>query len=374
MSYHPNFFKPSKSKRSSCFDRLDLIKGHISKGSLLDIGCSGGFYSFGLNGRCSPIVAFDYVEDLIKECLVIQKKYNTGIDFRVASLTADFVKDSGPWENVLYMSIHHHIITQFGFDKAAEMFSDLSKHCLRMFFDMGQKNENCREHKWWQLLPEIKDQEKWLVDYILSNTEFVDIDVIGSSSVHGVNRFFFKLEKEKIGDYFVLKKLYRTEGSLNQRFTEDVISQTEKKRTFYIVQKDNKKYWIKEYTDPSLGHGIEYEYKETKKLCDPVCIDGHSIKAASVHALKGNRIVMDYYENHKPYAQLRNTLTDVEKSLLRKLIEKWLNDSGVKNYDLSNNNTLITFDSDDNMSVIMVDFERSLDANWPKWNKFLKGV
>lgn len=195
IDYHPNFFDLSESKRKDCFDRLNLIKKYINKGSLLDIGCSGGFYSFGLHSVCKPIMAFDNVKPLIDGCLKIQKEYNTTINFRVGTLIDTFIKDNAPWDNILYMSVHHHIISQVGFDQATKIFSDLSKYCSKLFFDMGQKNEKCKQHEWWRCLPNTNDQKEWLTNYILDNTDFSNVSIIGSSKIHGIDRLFFKLEK-----------------------------------------------------------------------------------------------------------------------------------------------------------------------------------
>ena len=73
MSYHPNYFQQGVAVRNDCQQRLDAIKGHVKGGSLLDVGCSEGFYSFGLADRCGPILAIDKELSLVQKCWKIKK-------------------------------------------------------------------------------------------------------------------------------------------------------------------------------------------------------------------------------------------------------------------------------------------------------------
>lgn len=198
MSYHPDYFKQQGNiVRSDCQKRLEVIDGHIQNGSLLDVGCSEGFYSFGLCGKCSPILAIDRESHLIKTCKSIQQNHTIAsiIDFENIGLD-DILEEDDFWDSCLYLSVHHHIIEQFGCETARLMLKKLSEKCHTMFFDMGQKNEhNCTMHKWWQLLPPNTDQEAWLQEYLENNTVYTDIKPIGSSIIHNVERLLWKLTK-----------------------------------------------------------------------------------------------------------------------------------------------------------------------------------
>lgn len=198
MSYHPNYFQQQGNiVRSDCQQRLELIDEHVKNGSLLDVGCSEGFYSFGLCKKCSPILAIDKEPDLIQTCKNIQQDHSitSTIDFENIGL-GDVLEEDDFWDSCLYLSVHHHIMEQFGCKTAKLMLKKLSKKCRTMFFDTGQKNEqNCAVHKWWQLLPSNTDQEAWLRKYLEVNTIYTDIQLIGSSSIHNVGRLLWKLTK-----------------------------------------------------------------------------------------------------------------------------------------------------------------------------------
>lgn len=198
MSYHPNYFQQQDDiVRSDCQQRLELIDKYIQNGNLLDIGCSEGFYSFGLCKKCSPILAIDKESHLIQICKNIQQDHNISstIDFECLGLD-DIMEEEDFWDSCLYLSVHHHIMEQFGSKIAKFMLRKLSEKCHTMFFDMGQKNEqNCTMHKWWQLLPSNIDQETWLREYLKTNTTYTDIQLIGSSSIHNVGRLLWKLTK-----------------------------------------------------------------------------------------------------------------------------------------------------------------------------------
>ncbi len=195
MSYHPNYFQQGGAVRSDCQKRLDIIRTYIKSGSLLDIGCSEGFYSFGLADICEPILAIDKEWSLIKECHRIQGSRNIDINFKHMEIN-ELRHETETWDTCLYMSVHHHIVAQFGMEAANGILGLLSQICDCMFFDMGQKNEqNCTMHKWWKLLPSNTDQEAWLSEYLAANTVYTHCQRIGSSRIHNVGRLLWKLTK-----------------------------------------------------------------------------------------------------------------------------------------------------------------------------------
>ncbi len=195
MNYHPNFFKQEKAIRNDCQQRLELIRKYVQGGSLLDIGCSEGFYSFGLADRCKPIIAIDKEQPLIEKCHRIKGSRMIHIDFWHMGID-ELLLLIKAWDVCLYMSVHHHIIAQFGLETANNILRTLSQKCNCMFFDMGQKDEqNCTMHKWWQLLPSNVNQGVWLIEYLQKNTVYTNIQPIGSSRIHNVKRLLWKLTK-----------------------------------------------------------------------------------------------------------------------------------------------------------------------------------
>ena len=204
MSYHSNYFKDDGSFREDCSERLVAIMGVIEENYILDVGCSGGYYDFGLYDlipELKYILAIDTEPDLIGGCQDIQA--NNGVDdrveFRVENLEDYIIYPSAKVENgepnaCLYMSVHHHVIQRYGFDVATFMLRVLCQRFDRVIFDMGQKNEQVPTCKWWHKLPKNDDQRQWLEDYLLEYTGCDTVEVIGTSKVHGVDRYLFNLE------------------------------------------------------------------------------------------------------------------------------------------------------------------------------------
>lgn len=193
--YHANFFTGGKSHRADLFDRLTVIRDNL-KGttSMLDIGTSGGYYSFALHDTFTNITAIDNVPDLIEDCNKIQKEHGTTIDFMVCDLKK-ILAGGDSWDCVLYMSVHHHVINQYGMQVANSLLKTLSNRSPLMFFDMGQKNENCPQHAWWQKLPATDNNEQWLRDYLSKNTSYNTFEIVGTTPIHGVQRILWKLER-----------------------------------------------------------------------------------------------------------------------------------------------------------------------------------
>ncbi len=194
-TYHPDYYaKTETGHRQDCHARLRLLKQHIKGGWLLDLGCSEGFYSFGFAKICDYIVAIEQADEEYISAGLSQDEYGTRISFSQRSILDSFdIIEPDRWDAILYMSVHHHIIEQVGLEKAKDFLLRLSRNGKQMFFDMGQKNENCPQHEWHRLLPDTDDSEQWTYDYLKKNTVYDKIEKIGSSPIHGIQRALWKL-------------------------------------------------------------------------------------------------------------------------------------------------------------------------------------
>lgn len=198
MPYHPNYFEDGDNVvRQNCMERLERIRVFVKGGTLLDVGCSGGFYAFGLEQNCSgEIVAIDPSSSLVEECLRVKEKYRSQVQFRVQGLEEFLDTDNKVWDTILYLSVHHHLVEQEGQDKAEKLLTKLSSRGNQMFFDMGQKDEgNCEQHRWWQMFPDLGEvsEKDWIWLYLLTHTKYQRIDVIGSSPIHGTQRLLWRM-------------------------------------------------------------------------------------------------------------------------------------------------------------------------------------
>ena len=203
MEYHKNYYEEGASHRGGLDERLDAILDVLDEKYILDVGCSGGYYDFGLYEATDPkyILAIDTESDLIARCQDIQANnfVDDRVEFRVENLEDYIMFPSAKVENgepnaCLYMSVHHHMIQRYGMDLATFMLRVLCHRFDRVIFDMGQKSEDCPSCKWWHELPDNVNQQRWLEDYLLENTGCDIVEVIGKSTVHGTDRYLFNLE------------------------------------------------------------------------------------------------------------------------------------------------------------------------------------
>jgi len=190
MKYHGGL-------RKDCKKRLDIIRQHALFGSLLDIGCSEGYYSFRLADVADSIVAIDNVAKLILDCEKNRMQQGLkNIRFMTYGIVDFLNEELNNFDTILYMSVHHHIISQYGLDVASAVLRLISTRCDgSMFFDMGQKDENCPQHNWWHQLPSNDNQKQWLKHYLHNNTVFNKIENIGFTNIHGTKRLLWKLDR-----------------------------------------------------------------------------------------------------------------------------------------------------------------------------------
>ena len=171
-------------------------------------------------------------------------------------------------------------------------------------------------------------------------------------------------------DYVVVRVFYRTAGSHNQQLTTYANEDTEYRRTFGLVSRHDKMFWVKEYTQPDYGHSIIYEFEETSRLQCPTTIDDNEIRTVKMISVQGNRLLMEYCDG---YVKLRDAeLNPDQRKMVVRLISKWIDEHDVHDYDMCGNNIMIKTES--NLSLILIDFEYSVGVNHERWKRFLMGV
>ena len=200
-TYHPNYFNQDESTaiRKDCQKRLDIIKQYVVQNStLLDVGCSGGYYSFGLADVCSNIVAIDNDKRLVELCNKLKAENKIkNIQFNSKDIILGICCD---YDMTLYMSVHHHVIRRVGMERANNVLMEMSRNTNKMIFDMGQKDEVLSKELmsrdvWWNDLPVTDNPAKWTKDYLLANTVFTRASEIGKTKIHKTERVLWLLEK-----------------------------------------------------------------------------------------------------------------------------------------------------------------------------------
>jgi hypothetical protein len=167
-------------------------------------------------------------------------------------------------------------------------------------------------------------------------------------------------------EYKVIKTLYRTKGSHNQRLAEHISEETkERRRRFYLVERNGRKYFVKEYHDREYGgnlgypKNIEYEYETTKRLYGDITRRHGTIGVPKVIAREDERILFEYLDGYrKPHVN--------ELQAIHRLVLEWLRSKDIDNYDLCANNILVKVlpkrkNGVTQYEVRMIDFEYSED-------------
>ena len=194
MTYHPQFFSPITSQSvRNCLDRFVLIKPFIEEGStLLDLGCSEGWFSFSFSYICKQVLGIDMESELVNGNNTLRKEHGIkNIRFEQDNVSKLFkTPQSHSYDTILYMSTHHHVIQAH--DNHKEILRNISQSGKQMFFDCGQKSEGCTDYGWWKKLPETDDCEQWVKNYLEENTVYKTVEKIGASLVHGVPRYLFR--------------------------------------------------------------------------------------------------------------------------------------------------------------------------------------
>lgn len=94
-------------------ERLDIIEREVdvSGKSVLDLGCSGGFFSFSLAPRAARIVAVDADRSVIEQNRDAARRLGrSNIEFVCERITPQFLDALGQYDVVLFLSVFHHIL------------------------------------------------------------------------------------------------------------------------------------------------------------------------------------------------------------------------------------------------------------------------
>jgi len=172
LNYHPDPRNPSASDRM-VQARLDLItdKVDFTGKVVLDLGCSGGGFSFELARLAKKVIAVDADAEIISRNRAIQQELGRGnLEFICARIDADLIRRIGPVDVTLLLSVYHHMLTRSeAYDwnaamapwSAAEILNAIHANTHVFVFEMGYPNEG---YEWCKRLPDFG--QDW-DDYVL---------------------------------------------------------------------------------------------------------------------------------------------------------------------------------------------------------------
>lgn len=172
LNYHPDPRNPSRSDRL-VQPRLEFItsKVDLSDKVVLDLGCSGGLFSFELAKRARKVIAVDGDREIIARNQAIQKELGVmNLEFIHARIDAAFIRSLPPVDVTLLLSVYHHMLTSSeAYDwnagatrqSAAEIIEAIHERTGAFVFEVGYPNEG---YEWCGRLPDFgTDWDGWVL-------------------------------------------------------------------------------------------------------------------------------------------------------------------------------------------------------------------
>lgn len=175
QNYQP-LSRKSQGMRS-CIDRLDAIKGNICNGNLcLDIGCNTGYFS----SEISKLGIFTIgLESELKNVIVAESQYSaSNLIFKQFNLDKDSAKMLPKADIILFLSVFHHFVKNYGKDNAVLILKKLASKCNKQFFfETGQPDE--LGTKWSHKMEFIEDINVWVHGFFISECGFKEVKCLG---------------------------------------------------------------------------------------------------------------------------------------------------------------------------------------------------
>jgi len=156
--------------------RLSIIQGEVDFHGrrVLDLGCSGGFFSFALAGTADRVVGVDADRHIIEKNRLAARRIGAdNLEFRVGTIGPELFGALPDFDVVLCMSVMHHLIAQsntYAWDRP--MDAERTEQVLAgirdlgnvLVFEMGHVDEG---FDWCgQLNEEVRDPERWILERV----------------------------------------------------------------------------------------------------------------------------------------------------------------------------------------------------------------
>jgi len=151
--------------------RWEAINNELgfTEGSVLDIGCDLGFFTFQMVRRGFFCIGIEtsalphHICNLIKEI----GEFENAV-FLKANVDGQFCKKLPTVDVTIFLSVFHHIVRQFGIETATHLVQELMGKTKKvLFFETGQSNET--NTSWAKYLPEMgPNPQLWIENYFIS--------------------------------------------------------------------------------------------------------------------------------------------------------------------------------------------------------------
>ncbi len=143
--------------RQDTHARLDLILPHVTGKTVLDVGCSEGYFSRALATRGFKVTALDYDPRRIAITRYLSIINNLDLDYLAGSWEHEIQGRS--WDTILMMSVIHHHLLHKGPDVVKEYLERLRGSCKTLILGTPLTS---RDLSW--PAPELRDTFKFTIE------------------------------------------------------------------------------------------------------------------------------------------------------------------------------------------------------------------
>ncbi len=198
--YQPVYGKKKEASASirDSQDRWDAIEPVLGKGqgSVLDIGCNLGFFSFKAAESGRSVIGIDHDSFNILYCKAIQSANKVDRTIFVdKNLDLEAMKNLPRFDVIFNFSVFHHWVKAYGEETAKDMMRVLASKCDALYFETGQPDEVGT--KWAPKMAFMGSDPKAWIENFLREIGFSNVSVIGTFSTGLTNtpRYLFAAKK-----------------------------------------------------------------------------------------------------------------------------------------------------------------------------------
>jgi len=226
LNYHPSIHEKTGFNRLSARKvrrRLQLITTQVDfkDKTVLDLGCSGGFFSFSLAKIAKHVVAIDGDKEIIERNILFlnqEKEVFKNLEFRCATINPDLIQSLPNFDIVLFLSVFHHMLAcsdAYGWNTESsrkDAFTTLAMIRDRaniLIFELGGTEEG---YDWSSKLPPMHPTSReWITKNIFD--ERFDVQVIPSPMFSGIfgniRAWITKHSRKKQLFWRILRKVFK---------------------------------------------------------------------------------------------------------------------------------------------------------------------
>jgi len=160
--------------------------------TLLDLGCSGGYFGFSLAATVKSYHGIDGDSELIDRNREVCQRRGIGhLSFEHGQITPDFIRQLPKFDVAFFLSVFHHILAvSEAYDwneqsewKPEEILSALADKVEVLVFETGYPTEG---HEWCENLPPMLPTPKAWILKLLRTAGFDQVEIIPSPVHRGM--------------------------------------------------------------------------------------------------------------------------------------------------------------------------------------------